>query len=439
MAANREPKLFDNILLEDGRKAHMCLVDDECRAQHVRYLRRGDMMDHLLKVHGIECDIPKRKGDVEYKFKRNVKAQKAREVKKAKKAWDALEEDGKIDAGSKENFLNLKVSQAMESYLRDSEERMANIRRTIVDGFDKHRRPCGKDSKKSEETHDSSNKGSADQHRYEHRVVSVFLVCCHLKNVQSLLNVHVLQKRLQTTDEQGPLLAPMKIHGKKAFLEGSPISSSTSPLPKFHFRVQRPSPHLASDSPLPSSSLPLMKEHKKLIVDVNPLLVDAISKEKASTRTMILFCMWLENTLSQVVLDSQTSYCVLPNCGQGSLVPFVLYNNTIKKITRLPWENHGLMYLNSMTSDDSEEYLPFVYRALELMASNCTAQSLKGFMVTPRHELEHGERPRVCLQPNAVDCGFYVMTYIKHLTEDAHGTQSKSFLTKTSNKTKCKR
>lgn len=161
--ANDEAKLFEDIVLEDGRKARICIASDECRKQNIRYLQRGEMIDHLSTIHHITASIPKRKTgrplgariakirkpacekqarvrfqDPEYKFQRNMKMQEARETKKACMAWDALEEAEKLLEGPKEAYVKGKVTNAIQVYLQDKASRMTLINKRINEGYNKH-------------------------------------------------------------------------------------------------------------------------------------------------------------------------------------------------------------------------------------------------------------------------------------------------------------
>ncbi|KAI5074242.1 hypothetical protein GOP47_0010203 [Adiantum capillus-veneris] len=77
----------------------------------------------------------------EYKFAKNVATQKTREVKKAEKAWDELDDEERERAGPKDTYVHAKVARAMENYLSDKDARMDLIQRCIVEGYDMHKRP----------------------------------------------------------------------------------------------------------------------------------------------------------------------------------------------------------------------------------------------------------------------------------------------------------
>ncbi|MCO5557641.1 hypothetical protein L7F22_011208 [Adiantum nelumboides] len=157
------------------------------------------------------------------------------------------------------------------------------------------------------------------------------------------LNVDVIEFQNNLTmfsvfDDQGPTLAPTEQAYKKKVIYGSPIGSiKDGDMPKLRRHIGLHQIETITDSPFTKSPLPItllisngsislesastanpsfvqesyesgvlihFRSHgSKLIAEVDMTLLTSISTDKASTKTMNLFMIWMENVLAEAVLD----------------------------------------------------------------------------------------------------------------------------------------
>lgn len=162
--ASVEAVPYEDITLANGKVTRRCIANDVCRTKNICYEKRIDMMDHLNDVHGIVHNIPFRKvgrpsglvlatsskplsfekqsrarfANAEYKFNRNMKKHEAK-VQKAKiKEWNAMSNVEKEAKGPRDVFVNDAIMMEMEAYMSQKDDRMREIQRRIVEGYEKH-------------------------------------------------------------------------------------------------------------------------------------------------------------------------------------------------------------------------------------------------------------------------------------------------------------
>ncbi|KAI5074243.1 hypothetical protein GOP47_0010204 [Adiantum capillus-veneris] len=172
---------------------------------------------------------------------------------------------------------------------------------------------------------------------------------------------------------------------------------------KVRLHLGKSSPNIVRDSPLPISTLPLT------IMIANRSIKKEFGSSSGGTKKLLKESLWFEFLDSSLHEDKTKALNYVGSIDAGTT---------------------SLMYFNSLKKACPNSYLPQVYRALRFMSINCSKESLKAFMESPRSSLNTIKHPQVSLQPNAIDCGFYVMLYMKKLIEGAYGKRSSSWITK---------
>ncbi|KAI5073449.1 hypothetical protein GOP47_0011462 [Adiantum capillus-veneris] len=446
------------------------------RPLHTEAERRANLMPNP-EVKAWHKAALKRFGDKDRKFRQNCKRyQRIR----AHQVWKDL--GNQYKHMSEAAFIEEFVAGKMRDYMAVKALRLAKIQKRIDEGYNTHKRmhdippwlEAALEDTDNEDPFQYAPEGEDDNENYEDKREEGPGLAETLSNLK--------------LDEDPTLLAtPTKKklpiqRGKtqeKAIEIGSPDDASLSALlfyvgnnpltvekigheisPATPTRSNRALYRFSSHVPMSLNSL-----HFGLRVDIDDQALRFILSNKASMRTMNLFAIWMEYTLGSDVLmqvmlvDSmwysvvdatlgkQDSMRVLHNFfgerdfGECVLTFFpiiyrehwtccVMYLATHAKIVGLRRRKNHILYYGPLGWTTMMDIVPVLHSAMEAMAQGVKAHDVQHALLEPatKFELKVLKGP---IQPNAIDCGFYVMAAIRYIIQSCLQEKSKSWVKKT--------
>ncbi|KAI5063453.1 hypothetical protein GOP47_0022000 [Adiantum capillus-veneris] len=509
-ASIQDPKVYLEIELPDGRLARQCRASADCPKRSAFIFKRLRMMSHLKTFHGITVEIEKRPGgrplhkeaerranlmpnpevkawhkaalkrfgDKDRKFRQNCKRYQRITRIRAHQVWKDL--GNQYKHMSEAAFIEEFVAGKMRDYMAVKALRLAKIQKRIDEGYNTHKRmhdippwlEAALEDTDNEDPFQYAPEGEDDNENYEDKREEGPELAETLSNIK--------------LDEDPTLLAtPTKKklpiqRGKtqeKAIEIGSPDDASLSALLFYvgnkQLTIEKIGHEISLATPTRSnralyrfsSHVPMSLNSLRfgLRVDIDDQALRFILSNKASTRTMNLFAMWMEYTLGSDVLmqvmlvDSmwypvvdatlakQDSMRVLHNFfgerdfGECVLTFFpinymwehwtccVMYLATHAKIARLRWRKNHILYYDPLGCTTMMDIVPVLHSAMEAMAQGVKAHDVQHALLEPatKFELKVLKGP---IQPNAIDCGFYVMAAIRYIIRSCLQEKSKSWL-----------
>ncbi|KAI5054555.1 hypothetical protein GOP47_0030521 [Adiantum capillus-veneris] len=384
---------------------------------------------------------------------------------------------------SKAAFIEEFVAGKMRDYMAVKALRLAKIQKRIDEGYNTHKRmhdippwlEAALEDTDNEDPFQYAPEGEDDNENYEDKREEgpeLAETLSNLKLDEDVSYIACNSNKEKASDSRGKTQ-------EKAIEIGSPDDASLSALLFYvsnnQLTVEKIGHEISPATPTRSnralyrfsSHVPMSLNSLRfgLRVDIDDQALCFILSNKASTRTMNLFAMWMEYTLGSDVLmqvmlvDSmwysvvdatlgkQDSMRVLHNFfgerdfGECVLTFFpiiyrehwtccVMYLATHAKTAGLRRRKNHILYYDPLGWMTMMDIVAVLHSAMEAMAQGVKAHDVQHALLEPatKFELKVLKGP---IQPNAIDCGFYVMAAIRYIIQSCLQEKSKSWVKKT--------
>ncbi|MCO5611321.1 hypothetical protein L7F22_065573 [Adiantum nelumboides] len=474
---------YIEITRENGSIVRHCCATEDCSKCHLCFLKRVHMMRHLSDDHGIQVNIPKRpmgrpKGcnastasnsfhsmrqsktrftDNDAKIRNARNKHMCDKETAAKTFWESLDDDNKppLDVWRK-NY----VAEAMARWESGMPARMHRMECAIKLGYEAWQRKKPTNELKEEGmVHDVEKTKTLDE-----------------SSIDRTLPAPKKAKKAKECD--GPSSTPFHTNRRPIFSEKKtasepiyvPSPEESSVVKDIYLQVSVGKLECVGDPPKLSSYVAslmggvivhLRSEKFDLDMDFDVFIIDEFTNIEASTKTINLLALWLEHTMPSNVMDqvwfvdnlwydfmldlpaeramsnyfgsidlSAKLFTFFPIVENNHWTLVVYYNGHLRRLPGLLRGQSAILSFDSLGMTTCERYLSIVHRALTHFAKHASNDGV-------RVELELAssmclastiETPR---QHNAVDCGYYVMSYIRLLIEGGiQGKRNRKWLSK---------